>query len=926
MSDHDTLLVFSGEQLVQEKPLTASELTIGRAPECDLVLTPQTISRRHVRVYRTGGGWTVENLSASAPVRLNGVPLAAPAPLRAGDRLELGPVVLQLRLAQFAPTTMLAPSAPPPSARPPTAVAPPSTVPPTVASLAVVAPVLTVTHGGASVAHTLTASIITVGRATDNTIVIPAATISRHHAQLEQQAGRYVIKDKNSANGLLFNGNRITERPLADGDVIRIADELGNFVNLSFRSGVAAVAEPVAMVQFGAAHPAVTIGRAPDNTLVLNYPDVSAHHARITWQASGALLEDLGSTNGTFARGQRVSSLALRPGELIQIASHQLVAAADAIQAIESEELRLQAVGLTATAAGGKHTLLRNIMLTIAPRELVALVGGSGAGKSTLIKALSGVRPATAGRVLVNGQDFYASYAAYSRSLGYVPQDDIIHTDLTVARTLYYAAQLRLPPDTSPAELEQRITEVLGEVQLKEVREVEVSQLSGGQRKRVSIAVELLARPSLFFLDEPTTGLDPGLDKRMMTLLRQLADQGRTVALVTHATANIAVCDKVAFLARGGRLCFYGPPHEALTFFGAATFAEIYARLDQSAESGPEWETRFAQTPTYQQQVAAQTAATPSPAAATPVPGKSRPPNAAGWRQWRVLTRRHFERLTRDRTALLASLLPAMLISALLALFVPADLLAAGTSPIEAQRLLFLLVIAAILLGATGATREIVKERPIYERERLVNLRIVPYLGAKLTVLGLLALAQSVLLLSIVIWPMGLPLWGALLPAPVELLIGIWLAALGGVGLGLLLSAFAATIEQAVSLLPLIMLVQILLAGLVFPLPGPLVPLSYVTLSRWGIDSLGTTTDLNRLYYMSAPAAPPGTRPASLFIPTTFDLSSYDAISGTRDVYTSEAQQTSRRVHLASRWGIQALQTLFCLCLAGMLLRRSDRR
>ncbi|MCZ7674259.1 MAG: ABC transporter ATP-binding protein [Chloroflexi bacterium] len=229
--------------------------------------------------------------------------------------------------------------------------------------------------------------------------------------------------------------------------------------------------------------------------------------------------------------------------------------------------------GLTQKLSGGstQRIILDDVTLSIHPREFVALVGGSGAGKSTLMKAMSGFTPANSGQVLVNGDDLYANFGAYRSILGYVPQDDIIHGQLTVYSALNYAAQLRLP-DAPPAEIETRIQRVIQEVELVGHEEKQVQSLSGGQRKRVSIAVELLAEPGLFFLDEPTSGLDPGLEKKMMYTMRQLADNGRTIILVTHATANIDQCTQVAFMSEGGKLAYFGPPKDALVFFQATDF------------------------------------------------------------------------------------------------------------------------------------------------------------------------------------------------------------------------------------------------------------------------------------------------------------------------------------------------------------------
>src|SRR5581483_1874756 len=219
----------------------------------------------------------------------------------------------------------------------------------------------------------------------------------------------------------------------------------------------------------------------------------------------------------------------------------------------------------------------------------------------------NGMRPAHEGNVLYNGVDYYHNLAAFNTQLGYVPQEDIVHRELTVERALYYAARLRLPGDFTREQIQWRIDEVLEDVEMTERRGLLVSKLSGGQRKRVSIALELLANPSVFFLDEPTSGLDPGLDRKMMSLLRRLADRGRTVILVTHATNNINACDYVCFLAQGGRLAYFGPPNEAKAFFAKTDFAEIYSTLEPTKEQPDipqQAEERFRASPDYQRYVA----------------------------------------------------------------------------------------------------------------------------------------------------------------------------------------------------------------------------------------------------------------------------------------------------------------------------------
>jgi len=307
----------------------------------------------------------------------------------------------------------------------------------------------------------------------------------------------------------------------------------------------------------------ITIGRDPTSTIHLPGVVVSWSHARIDTVAERRVLVDLNSTNGTFVNGARISgSQLLREGDVIQVGPFKLVYQATGLQQYaEVGGVRLDGVRIVREVGSGGDTkrILDDISLSVLPREFIAVVGTSGAGKSTLLKALSGVAKAQGGQVLVNGDNLYQHFDLYRTMIGYLPQDDILHRDLKVADALRYSAKLRLPPDTSSAEIERRIDKVLEDVEMVAQKDQVINSLSGGQRKRVGIAAELLAEPRLIFLDEPTSGLDPGLEKKMMYTLRRLADAGRTIVLVTHATANITQCDHVCFLSQG-RMAYYGPP------------------------------------------------------------------------------------------------------------------------------------------------------------------------------------------------------------------------------------------------------------------------------------------------------------------------------------------------------------------------------
>ncbi|MGD9890583.1 MAG: ATP-binding cassette domain-containing protein, partial [Dehalococcoidia bacterium] len=590
----------------------------------------------------------------------------------------------------------------------------------------------------------------------------------------------------------------------------------------------------------------------------LDHPAVSRFHARISRHNDSTVLEDLDSSNGTFVNGERVQPghmIYLRAGDSVQIGTTRLVLADDVLeQRDESRDLRLDALHLNQPVGKGVN-LLQDISLSIHPREFVAVVGVSGAGKSTLLGALNGYRPARRGAVLVNGGDLYRDFDAYRTNLGYVPQDDIIHTELTVGRALDYAAQLRLPADTTAAERRQRVEEVMETLGLTERRDVPVRNLSGGQRKRVSIGVELLTKPGLFFLDEATSGLDPGTELQMMRLLRGLADEGHTVLLVTHATKNVALCDQVIFLARGGHLAWYGPPDEALRYFGVEDFDAIYETLEGDAAPA-EWAERYRASPQYQTYVAGRLEERYGPAFEAPAAGSRPPPAATGDvpppaggtaraarvsspRQMRVLSTRYLDIIRRDRMGLLLLFLVPILLGAIDLLAWPRDILDPTTGTADrSMTMLFLSTIMPFLVGGLGSAREIVKESAIYRRERMVALKIAPYLLSKIWVTTLFSLYSAAVLLAFKVLAVDLSAVGA--AGIGKLYVTLALATMSGAMVGLLISALARREEQVMMLVVLVVVVQIVFSGGILPLrnlgaAGQV--LGSVTSSKWVFEA-----------------------------------------------------------------------------------------
>ncbi|WP_433131580.1 ATP-binding cassette domain-containing protein [Micromonospora sp. CA-240977] len=502
----------------------------------------------------------------------------------------------------------------------------------------------------------------------------------------------------------------------------------------------------------------------------------------------------------------------------------------------------IAASGLGQVVRGGRQ-ILDDISLTIAPGELVAIIGASGAGKTSLLELLAGVRRPTADAVTYDG-------AAPAGAIGFVPQDDIIHRELPLARTLRYAARLRLAPGTGPAEVSRRVAEVLAELRLTEQAATPVGLLSGGERKRASIAVELLTRPGVFFLDEPTSGLDPAIAVELLRVLRTLADSGTTVVLTTHQITDVDRCDRVVVLTRQGRLAFTGTPAAAREFFDLRSLAEVHLRLDEAAHPA-EWPDRFA----------ARRDASP-PAGAIGDGGSARPaPRRIGrLRQWAVLTARNAEIIVRNRLTL-AILLgsPLMVLGMFALLFRPGAFEPTRPSPTVTVMILFWIAFGGFFFGLTYGLLQICTELAILHRERLAGVRLLPYLMGKVAVLlPLLALVDLALLGVLRGIDRLPPVDGADFAALYATLL---LSSAAALTLGLLCSATVSDAAQATLMLPMLCFPQVLFVGAILPVPAMAVGgqwLSVAMSNRWAFEGLGHTAAVERLWRDGgSPLGPP---------------------------------------------------------------------
>ena len=503
----------------------------------------------------------------------------------------------------------------------------------------------------------------------------------------------------------------------------------------------------------------------------------------------------------------------------------------------------IDARGLSRTVGGGVR-VLQDVSLSLRPGEVVGIVGGSGAGKTTLLEALAGVAPADRGRVLFDGVDLYSNRDAFRSVLGYVPQDDIIHLDLPLERTVRYASRLRLPVGTPAADMDDRVKRALRDLNLSERAGTPVGALSGGQRKRASIAVEMLTEPRVFFLDEPTSGLDPATGAELLETLRGLADRGATVVFTTHAIEDLTRCDRVVFLATGGRLAFMGTVADALSHFGAASVAEIYGHLGARAETPP--------TPS------SEVAAAGQPLAGGPPRAHRRQPGALS--QWAVLTQRTFESLARNRLTL-AILLgsPAMVVVMFAILFNAGAFDLADPSPTSILMIIFWITFGAFFFGLTYGLLQIVTERAILRREHLVGLRLSSYLLSKLAVLLPFLVIVNVLMLVVLRALDRLP--GADLSAYVSVGLTLTLDALAALTLGLLASAAVSNAAQATLVLPMLCFPAVLFSGAILPvhvMADVGAWISTVVPVRWAFEAVGRDFDVRRLLVEGAsPLGPP---------------------------------------------------------------------
>jgi ABC transport system ATP-binding/permease protein len=684
--------------------------------------------------------------------------------------------------------------------------------------------------------------------------------ISRRQATFRQDGEDYFVFDGDgqnpSSNRLYINQTLITPQQgcrLTNGMRFNIGLDPKTLIQVTYINPNASKPTNINFVgnkTVSLKQELISIGRDPKATLQLDAPTISYTHATITQDRSGRYILRDRSMSGVFVNGQRVTQAAIiADGSMITIAPFTLVVRGDELQILDrGKQIRLDVHNLSLETHGKRR--LENISFSIEPGQFVGLLGASGVGKSTLIRTLLSLETPTQGVVYLNGNDLRQNFNIYRTQIGYVPQSESVHVNLSVEEALRYAAQLRLPPDIDP---QLAIDRVLEDLNLTYRRTATIANLRSEQRKRVNIGMELLTDPKLLCLDESTAGIDPGLDKQMMELLRDLAHQGgRTIVLATQNITNITECDRLIFLGSDGKLCYFGAPTEALSFFGVNSFADIYIKLKEDADVD-RYVDSYNKSSYFQTYVTSTLSPNTNHHTLLPPP-TAKPANSL--HQWLIFTQRQFSLITRDRLNLGIALLTIPTIVILIKLaqwnlnpFIASNTLDSGL-PNSALQVLLMIDGACLWVGLSSSLPELVTERDIYLRERASNLRIPAYVCSKFTVLTALAIVQS--LLTTIVISIG---FNSPNPDLISWQLGIFINTLltltASFSLGLLVSAAVRNRRHPNRILPLILLSQIIFSGGLFKLAGIGSIISYLMLSRWAMGAYGTIANINNLVPMS---------------------------------------------------------------------------
>lgn len=677
------------------------------------------------------------------------------------------------------------------------------------------------------------------GTSIDNDILIVSDAVDYLQGYLKLTEYGVLAVNTSNKNAMIGNNNKeYKDIYLSDGSFVKMIDS-----NDSTRQGVIMIMSigkrlnewKLQHLQSGK----ISIGSSEGCTIVLPPNGTAKKHATINYAQGKISIQDEGSLNGVYINGEKIQGqrkYELNNLDVIYIANTKLIVHKDTIvYQIRQNGVQLDAVDIVKKVRikFKVKEICSHVNLSIHPSEFVAFIGVSGAGKSTCMKCISGVDKPTSGMVLINGEDLYENYDIIKYNIGYVPQEDIVFSNLTLKDMLQYAAKLRMPDNTTRKERNERIKEVLEIVQLSDFENSYIRQLSGGQRKRASIAVELIADPNLFFLDEPTSGLDPGTERSIMKTLQSMAKMGKTIILVTHNTLNLHLCDKVAFFGADGKLCFYGRPKEALDFFEVDDFVDIYTLISENVEL---WHDKFENS---------EYAIVPEPVSKET--NKAKVKKKSFWKQLINLILRYIKLISNDIQQLVLLFAQAPIVAILLAI-VSSDEMYSGYE--DTKAILFSIGCACIWLGLLNSIQEICKEKVILQKEYMADLKLSAYLLSKFIVQGILAFIQSFIVVYIFQELVGKPEDSILINSFWDTQIICFISILSAASLGLFISSLVKNSNIAMTIIPLVLVPQLLFSGMLFKLDGVADFISNFVLCRWTVEGLGTTANLNSLTHI----------------------------------------------------------------------------
>lgn len=691
---------------------------------------------------------------------------------------------------------------------------------------------------------------LVMGRSGDCDVTVECSSVSSIHGKFKWVNGHMYYADLGSTNGTFINkpGHTCYEKAskhyvvLEDGDFISVHGKQSGAHN-QFILLYTEVNDGAQWTRVDIGSEKITIGRSPSSDIVVSHVGASRQHAEIIRHGNGYAIRDLSSMNGILLNGMLIHQpTQLKDNDLITILNTRIIFHGGFLFYRSQQNGVSLNVRNLYKKVNHNRLILNDVNLDINSNEFVAIIGGSGAGKSTVMNAISGFDREVKGYISCDGMDMRKNFSTLKNMIGYVPQEDIIYNNLTLRKMLYYTAKLKMPRDVSRQEIDARISKVLEMVELSEHQNTFIRKLSGGQKKRASIAVELLADPSLFFLDEPTSGLDPGTEKNLMQTLNRLAKlQGKTIIMVTHTTQNLHLCDKVIFMGPGGKLCFCGNVEEAKAFFETESLVDIYNVIAQNTDY---WAQKWKSVQTLRHSVN-HTDHNVMQATNSQTGNNATRQKAGFFRQWNVLSKRYSELIINDWQCLLMLFLQPIIIALLINVVATEDVFDIFE---DTKSILFALSCAGIWIGLFNAIQEICKERNILRREYMSNLKLPAYVLSKFNVQLVITMFQALIMMGIFTLTVGKEEEGLMFEQVfIEKFLLMWITIFAATALGFAISAMVRSADKAMVLAPFVLIVQLLFSGILFELDGVSERIADFTISKWSVEGFGSIADLNAL-------------------------------------------------------------------------------